>query len=456
MRVSVKLATRIMKSTLCSACTGIHFRRREVLRLGALSFLGISLNRYLALQRVLGARRTGKAESCILIWLNGGPSHIDTWDPKPNSSFKPIATNVEGIQISELLPRTARHMDKLAVIRSMHTEENNHLQGLHYAITGHRPNPVMKYPSFGSIVGRELGNHNNVPSYVKFELGDARYEDIFKAHFIGAEYDPMVLPDPRGDFTVPDLALPESVSVARMEERRSFLKLVDGLYRNRVQSAEHAKVDTFQQQALDMILSAPVRRAFDLSQESEQIKDVYGRHRVGQSTLLAHRLVEAGCRFVTVTDGKREETGRDWDTHGTSDEQHRDVLVPVLDQVLSALLMDLEQRGLLESTVVMAMGEFGRTTDPMTRKGQGRDHWCNCWSMVLGGGGIRGGQVIGTSDERGSYVGERPVSIGDLYATVYKALGIDWTKEYMHPIGRPLKIANSLHDETGVPIEELV
>ena len=231
-----------MKSTLYSACTGIHFRRRKVLRLGALSFLGISLDRYLALQGALGAtaRRTGKAESCILIWLNGGPSQIDTWDPKPNSSFKPIATSVDGIQISELLPRTARQMDKLAVIRSMHTEENNHLQGLHYAITGHRPNPVMKYPSFGSIVGRELGSRNDVPSYVKFKLGDARYADIFKAHFIGAEYDPMVLPDPRGDFTVPDLTLPESASVARIEDRRSFLKLVDGLYRNRVQSQERS------------------------------------------------------------------------------------------------------------------------------------------------------------------------------------------------------------------------
>ena len=162
-----------MKSTLCSACRGIHFRRREVLRLGALSFLGISLNRYLALQQALGetARRTGKAESCILIWLNGGPSHIDTWDPKPNSSFAPIATNVDGIQISELLPRTARHMGKLAIIRSMHTEENNHLQGLHYAITGHRPNPVMKYPSFGSIVGPGAEQPQQRPSLCEVRAG---------------------------------------------------------------------------------------------------------------------------------------------------------------------------------------------------------------------------------------------------------------------------------------------
>jgi len=448
-----------MNETESSRCNGAHFQRRELLRVGALSFLGIGLTPYLELKQLIatpnGADKKAKAQACILLWLNGGPSHIDTWDPKANSSFKPISTNVDGIQIAELLPRVARKMDKLAMIRCMQTEENNHLQGHHYAMTGHRPNPVMKFPSFGSIISKELGARHSVPPHIKI-LGtdpgyDIRYHENLKAQFLGAAYDPMILPNPSAkDFAIPDLSIPESVTLERIENRSYFLKLVDRLYRQEVESAEYSQMDSFRQQALNMILSPAVREGFDLSKESEKTKDAYGRDPFGQSVLLARRLVEAGCRFVTATDL------RGWDTHGSSDERHGDLLVPVLDQVLSTLLGDLEQRGLLESTLVIVMGEFGRTVDPIVRKGQGRDHWCHCWSMVLGGGGIRGGQAVGASDERGAYPAGRTVSIGDLYATIYKAMGIDWTKEYMHPIGRPLKIANAIHDETGVPIAGLV
>ena len=384
----------------CGSCNGDHFQRRELLRVGSLSFLGISLNQFLQLEQVMAAtgRMDGKAkaQACILLWLNGGPSHIDTWDLKPSSSFKPISTNVDGIQISELLPRVARQMGKLAIIRCMQSEENNHLQGLHYAITGHRPNPVMKFPSFGSIIGKELGARNSVPPHLKFELGDNRYEDIFRAQFLGAEQDPLVLPDPSDpEFKLPDLSLPESITLERMGNRRSFLNLVDQVYRHQVERAEHAKMDSFRQQAWNMLLSPGVHQAFDVSKETEKTKEAYGRTRFGQSTLLARRLVEAGCRFVTVPDVAG------WDTHGNNNESLRDKLVPALDQVLSALLTDLEQRGLLSSTLVIAMGEFGRTVDPIGQKGQGRDHWCHCWSMVMCGGGIRGGRVVGASDERG-------------------------------------------------------
>ena len=203
-----------------------------------------------------------------------------------------------------------------------------------------------------------------------------------------------------------------------------------------------------------MILSENVRRAFDISTEPDKLRDAYGRHTLGQSALIARRLVESGTRFVTVSDLHREATGRDWDTHGKNDEQHRDHLVPQLDQTLTVLLTDLEDRGLLDNTMVIAMGEFGRTPD--INSGGGRDHWCHCWSLALAGGGIRGGQVIGESDRRGAYVSDRMVTIGDLFATIYKAFGIDWTTEYLHPVGRPLKIANSLNDETGEPVEELV
>ena len=435
--------------------------RRSILRVGSLGFFGLTLSQYLRFQQAMaatGGAPEAKAQRVILLWLNGGPSHVDTWDPKSNSSFKPISTNAPGIQVSELLPRMARHMDKMAIIRTMHTEENNHGLAHHYAMTGHRPNPVMKFPSVGSIISKELGERRSIPPYIMVpsitSIG-LHYKEHFRAHMLGARYDPMDVPDPvRKDFKIPDLSLPESVTVERIEQRRAMARLVDEMYREQVTGARHTSMDAFQQQALDMILSPAVREAFDLSKESEKLKDAYGRHTVGQSALIARRLVEAGSRFVTVVDLNRVETGRDWDTHGNNDEQHRDALVPVLDQVLSTLLTDLEERGLLSSTIVIAMGEFGRTPD-LNPKG-GRDHWNHCWSLVLGGGGIRGGTVVGESDERGAYVKDRMVTIGDLFATLYKALGIDWSKEYMHPIERPLKIANSIDDKTGEPIKELV
>jgi hypothetical protein len=431
--------------------------RRSILHVGSLSFLGLTLSQYLGLRRAMAATGNApaaKAQSVILLWLNGGPSHVDTWDPKSNSSFKPIATNVAGIQISELLPRMARHMDKMAIIRTMHTLENNHGIAHHYAMTGHRPSPAMKFPALGSIISKELGEQHSVPPYVMVP-GIGGFRDYFCAHMLGARYDPMDIPDPsEKGFRIPDLSLPDSVTVERIEQRRAMARLVDATYREQVVSAEHANMDEFEQQALDMILSPAVRGAFDLSKESEKLKDAYGRHTVGQSALIARRLVEAGSRFVTIVDRKRSGVSGDWDTHSKNDEKHRDLLVPVLDGVFSTLLTDLSDRGLLSSTIVIAMGEFGRTPD--VNPNGGRDHWPHCWSLVLGGGGIRGGTVVGESDEHGAYVKDRMVTIGDLFATLYKALGIDWTKEYMHPIGRPLKIANSINDTTGAPLQELI
>ena len=434
-----------MKKRNCRGCSGGHFDRRDFLRVGCLSFLGISLTQYLQLKHVMAAAgvldKKAKAQACILVWLGGGPSQVDTWDPKPNSSFKPISTQVAGIQISELFPRIAEQMDRLAIIRSMHTEENDHGAGTHYVVTGHRPNPAMEFPSFSSIITKEAGARNDVPPHLMVPgMPTTPYEEYFKGHFLGAEYDPMVLPDPsKGgpfilapveDFNVPDLSLPQSLSVERLENRRSVLKLVDRLYRERVQTAEFSDLDTFREQAWNMILSPAVRDAFDLSKESEKTKDSYGRSTSGKSLLLARRLVEAGSRFVTAGGYIRA-----WDLHRDGDKRLRETVAPSLDRGLSTLLEDLEQRGLLQSTLVIAMGEFGRT--PHINRLRGRDHWPECWSLILGGGGIRGGQVIGASDERGGYVAERMVTMGDVFATVYKAFGIDWQKEYMHPIGRP-------------------
>ncbi len=445
-----------MRKTGCLECNDPILRRRDFLRVGSLSLLGVSLSQLLRLQSALaGVPGMGgaKAQACILLWLEGGPSQIDMWDPKPNSSFRPIATNVAGIQVSELLPKVAKRMDKLAIIRSLHTLENNHPQATHYAATGHQPNPAMRFPSLGSIVAKELGPRNNLPPYVlQPDTGnDIFFVDHFGAAFVGNQYDPMVLPDPsRADFEVPDLRLPKSITAERLQDRLSFQKVVERIYRNKVQKAESGGMDVFTEQALKMVLNPSVKDAFDLSRESTKMKEAYGLHGFGQSVLLARRLVEAGSRFVTAAGYKYNE----WDTHGDNDKRHRDILVPPFDQTFSALLDDLHQRGLLESTLVIAMGEFGR--GPNVNPGRGRDHWPQCWSVALGGGGIRGGRVVGASDERGGYVADRMVTMGDLFATLYKALGIDWEKTYMTPIGRPVKIANSIGDATGIPIKELI
>ncbi len=431
-------------------------RRRDFLRVGSLSLLGISLSQFLRLEKnlVLGSSNAQtKAQSCILLWLEGGPSQVDTWDPKNNSSFRPISTNVPGIQISELLPKVAKRMDKLAIIRSMHTLENNHPQATHYAATGHQPNPAMRFPSLGSVVAKELVSRNNVPPYVLTPStgNDTFMLDHFGAAFIGNQYDPMALPDPSSkNFKVPDLRLPKTVTPERLQDRLSFRRVVEQIYRNKIEEMELSGMDIFTEQALNMVLTPSVQKAFDLSTETTKTKEAYGLDSFGQSVLLARRLVEAGSRFVTAAGYKYNE----WDTHGDNDKRHKDHLVPTFDRTFSVLLDDLDQRGLLESTIVIAMGEFGR--GPSINPDNGRDHWPQCWSLVLGGGGIRGGQVVGSSDEQGGYVVDRVITIGDLFATIYKALGIDWEKTYMTPIGRPIKIANSLGDATGIPIKEII
>jgi hypothetical protein len=441
--------------------------RRDFLRLGSLGLLSISLSQYLQAKSMMVAagvdvEKKAKAQACILLWLEGGPSQIDTWDPKPSSAFKAISTNVSGIQISELLPGVAKHMDKLSIIRSVSHKEVDHGQGWYYNLTGHRPNPLMQFPSFGSIITKETKSRSEVPPNVSIvENGPSAFVSLRKylgSAFLGPEYGPMEVVDPHlKDFHIADLDLPKSVSVERVADRRAFLNVVDQVYRQKDLLASAANPrDTFTDQALKMILSPEVKKAFDLSQESEKTKDLYGRDSFGQSVLLARRLVESGCRFVTAA-GFNKDSG--WDTHGKgsggeNDKKLRETLCPPLDQALSALMDDLEQRGLLESTVVIVMGEFGRT--PELNQINGRDHWPFCFSVALGGGGIQGGQVVGSSDARGAYPADRPVSMGDIFATVYKTLGIDWTREYMSPAGRPIKIANGFDDMTGQPIKELI
>ncbi len=444
-----------MKYTGCLLPTPGVLARRSFLKVGSLSLLGMSLSRYLEAAHLMAKAgkdaAPAKARSCILIWLEGGPAQMDTWDPKPNSSFRSISTNVPGIRISELLPNMSRHLDKVSIIRSMQSLEPNHERAIYYGLTGHRPTPAMDFPGIGSIVCRELGRINHVPPNVVLpaKVGNRHY-DCQKGQFLGPEFDPMRVGNPNDkDFQVLDLVLPKTLTREHLEDRRTFLNLVDSYYRKKVQAAEHTKMDRFSQQALEMITAPEVRQAFDLSQESEKTRDAYGRTSFGQSLLLARRLVESGSRFITAA-------GHDlngWDTHSHNDRRNLKQTAK-LDESLPVLLEDLHQRGLLESTVVVVMGEFGRS--PHHNSKLGRDHWPHCWSLLLGGGGIEGGKVVGASDDRGAYVAERRVTIGDLFATLYKAFGIDWHKEYMSPIGRPVKIANSIDDETGQPVSELI
>ena len=448
-----------MPKHLCKKCDGGDITRRGFLQVGSLGLLGLGLGQYLQVSEALANSGVvvgkPKANACILLWLEGGPSQMDTWDPKPkNSGFKPIATNVDGIQISEILPRTAQNMDKLSLIRSMHTEESNHPQGTFYAMTGHRPVAAMKFPSFGSVICNETAPRNDLPQHIlvptPWESDFFDYRDAFGGGFLG-KHDAMVMPDPsKEDFSVPDLVLPKSVTSEVIEHRRSFMNVVDQHFRRKEKLAEFGMMDDLNQKALSMLMSPEVKKAFDLSEEDEKTKDAYGRDRVGQSVLLARRLVERGCRFVTAAGYKHGQ----WDTHGDNDQRLRDELAPTLDRTLPTLLEDLDQRGLLETTVVIAMGEFGRT--PKVNAGNGRDHYPECWSLAIGGGGISGGQVIGASDELGAHVTERMTSMGDVYATIYKAFGIDFTKTYMTPIGRPIYLANALGDVQGQPIPELV
>ena len=427
--------------------------RRDFLQVGALGPLGLSLSEYFQLSSLMPseARKKASAQSCILIWMHGGQSHLDTWDVKGNSGFRPISTNVPGIQISELLPRVSKHMDKLSIIRSMRNESNGHFEGRYYALTGHLPSNKMRFPSVGSIIAQELDPKTDVPGYVTTSQGQLNYHAV---GFVDPQFDSLSIPRPRKRiFKGASLTLPREIPVEALQARKPFLDLMNERYRRLERTAELVTVDNFDECSLNLITSSAVRSAFDLSQESIKTKEAYGPNRFGQGTLLARRLVEAGCRFVTIN-GWNKEANQDWDTHYRNNYHLKEELVPPLDRVLSTLIVDLDERGLFDSTIVLVMGEFGRT--PHINSGRGRDHWGHCWSLVLGGGGIKGGQIVGASDERGAYVAERLITIGDLFATIYRALGINWAKTYTGSGCHPIYIANSIGDKQGEPVHELV
>jgi hypothetical protein len=395
-----------------------------------------------------------QAKSCILIWMDGGPTHYETLDPKPEApvelrgEFKPIHTKVPGLQLSEHLTRLAKVADDLAVVRSIRHDQGNHGAGNHYMMTGAPPRIpvgcgafVSFHPSLGSVTAAERGAPAGLPAY--FSMPEMSRSG--GPNFLGAKYAPFVVSDnPNStDFRVRDVALPRGLSGERFLERCDQRAEVDRFQRFLDKQAADPAValDDHYKQAHDLMRSREAQAAFDIGREPDRVRDAYGRTSFGQRALLARRLVEAGVPFITLYEGG-------WDHHTKLFESLKKRL-PSWDQVIAALVTDLKQRGLLQSTLVIALGEFGRT--PQINKDAGRDHWSNAMSVLFAGGGTPGGQVVGATDKKGYAAIERVLSPENFASTVYAKLGIDPGKILYTPQGRPTHIVS---DPT--PIRELM
>jgi hypothetical protein len=425
--------------------------RREFIQVGFAAGLGLSLPELLKVEARAQAKfyesKEGVAKSLIHIFLPGGSAHQETWDPKPfapveyRGPYNAINTNVDGIQFSENFKHLAKVADKMTVIRSMTHGEAAHERGTHNMFTGYRPSPALKYPSFGSVISHEFGTRKNLPPYVCIPNVPNEFAGT---GYLSSMYGPFsVGSDPVADkgFTVRDLTLPGGVDNARFERRRTILEAVDSHFRTMEKADSIDAMDSFYQKAYSLIGSAEAREAFDLQKEDEKMKDRYGRNQAGMRMLLARRLVESGVRLVTLTYGS-------WDMHDRI-QQGIASQVPAFDQALAMLLTDLDERGLLDSTIVMVSSEFGRT--PKINKTDGRDHWPKVFSTMLAGGGIKRGFVYGSSDALAAEPEENPVSVESFAKTVYAQLGINADKELVAPGPRPIEIVDG-----GNVIEEII
>ena len=399
--------------------------RRDFLKVGSLAFSGINLTKLLAASE-------SKERSCIVLFQAGGASQLDTFDPKPEAvsdirgSFKAIPTAVPGVRVSELLPRSAKALNKFSIIRSMHSDEAIHERARQYVFSGTKPRNEVLQPSYGSTLAKELGPKNGLPPFVSIPMADLSAE----AGFLGPTFDPFVSGEPTAeDFSVQDLTLPSGINLSEARSRTGLLAALNREFKQVEQSPLIDSMDEFYQKAFDLISSPAAKRAFDISAEPDKLRDAYGRTTIGQGALLARRLVEAGVRLASIFHWG-------YDTHVNNEPEHKK-LVPEFDQAFATLLEDLEQRGLLETTLVLVIGDFGRT--PKVNFSGGRDHWPGAFSVALAGAGIQGGAVIGETDAHASEPISRPVRIEDLGATVYEALGIDYRKNY-HANGRPIAI----------------
>ncbi|HEV8061239.1 MAG TPA: DUF1501 domain-containing protein [Gemmataceae bacterium] len=431
-------------------CDGIS--RRGFLRLGSVA--GLSLAQFMRLQAAQPGPAQKKDVNCIFIFILGGMPQHDMWDYKPDApaeirgDFKAIKTAVPGIGLTDLLPHTAKVTDKLAILRSLTHGDSDHGRGYHIMMTGNTPGPGdfnstrnnNVHPSLGSMVARMAGSQGTLPPYISVPC----FLRSGGPGFLGATYSPFVIEaDPAApEFAVRDVVLPEGVVQARGQLRQDALREINRFERTAEGiSRDIRSLDTFYKRAHSLMTSTKAKEAFDLKRDPESLREQYGSTSLGQCCLLARRLVEAGSRFVTIENGH-------WDTHRENTKSLRDLLVPGFDKALAALVNDLDQRGLLDSTLVVVTTEFGRT--PRINTMAGRDHWPNAFSIVMAGGGTRRGVVIGATDKIGASVTDRPITPPDMAATILHALGIDPATTLHTPLGRPVELAGG-----GKPVLEL-
>lgn len=437
-----------------SFCDGL--RRRDFLHLGSLSFAGLTLPGFLRL-KAAGAVNSAEDMNCILLFLVGGPSQLDTFDMKPNAPaeirgpYKPIKTNVPGIEISEIFPRISKHADKFSLIRGMHHEAPAvHDTGHQMMQTGRLFQNGFEHPHAGCVLSKLRGPRGDAPPHILLPrpIGNTggNMPHGQNAGYLGKSFDPFVLnADPSSpDFQVPDLLPPNYISSIRLDRRRRLRDMVDNSVREFDVSADARLLDENFQQAYILMSSSRMREAFDLSRVPAAEREGYGYNRFGQSCLLARRLIERGVRFVTVNMFETVFNEITWDIHGSAPFSpiacYRDLVGPMFDMAYSSLLEDLSQRGLLKNTLVVAMGEFGRT--PKINPAGGRDHWPQCWTVLFAGGGVKGGQIVGSSDEIGGYPRDRATTPAEVVATIYRSLGVSDETELPGLQGRPVRVVD--------------
>jgi hypothetical protein len=423
------------RSRLCNGAT-----RRDFLRVGALAPLGFSLADLLRLRANAGeadAGRTGRAKSVILVYLGGGISHHDTFDMKPDAplevrgKYKSIPSNVPGTRVGELLPQMAKTMNRVCLVRSGTHESDHHETATNWVMSGRFGSAFGDFPAMGAVVAHETGFSGMLPPYVAIPRNPSFTWELGRSAFLGGRYESFKAGDPnQAGYKVRDLSLAEPLAPQSIERRKNLLAAVDTLAARIKGNDQLATYDEFRGRAGEMILSSEAQAAFDIEKESEQTRDAYGRTTFGQSALLARRLVERGTRFVTVNFGG-------WDHHAKIWEG-LEKKVPDFDRGFAALINDMHERGLLKETLVVAMGEFGRT--PKINKDNGRDHWPKAGSMLFAGAGVQGGKIIGATDDHGSFVTERPVRPADVACTIFESLGINPRKQIFTPDGRPIEI----------------
>ncbi len=437
-----------------------NITRRKLLQVGGLGLLGLNLPGFL--RAAEGSRRKARARSVIFLHQYGGPSCHDTFDMKPaapqavRGELKPIASRLSGVPVCELLPRTAGVMDKVTLVRSVHHTMKNHNSAGYYSLTGYAPPTDDQrlrdsrdlFPAYGSVVDKFALAKAGVPTFVAYPhvIRDGSITPGQHASFLGKAHDPLFIgQDPNSpDFRLPELSLPANLSPERLGNRREVLRLIDQQTELLEFSAKARGIDAHYARALTMLSSPGVRKAFDLSSEPDAVRERYGRTTYGQGCLLARRLVEAGARFINVYFSQSIGGCQGgWDTHGFNNKPMypilRNYLLPITDHTLPTLLEDLDARGLLDTTLVVWVGEFGRS--PRINKLAGRDHWPQCYTALLAGGGVKRGHVHGASDKVGAYPSADPVRPEDLSATMFHLLGIDPKSEVRDALNRPLPIS---------------